>query len=129
MQQPLVLIVDDEPDFREIFATKLSASGFKVETATNGEEGIKKVKSLKPELVLMDVKMPGMSGADAVLKLRDDAETKNIKIAFLTSLGDPRAEMQAISKKLSAEFGAQGYIKKTDDLDEIVAQVKAILSA
>lgn len=125
--QPLILVVDDEPDFREIFETKLSSEGFRVETAANGEEGIKKAKALKPDLILMDVKMPGLSGADAVLKLKDDPETKGIKVVFLTSLGDPRAEMQAMSKRISSEFGAQGYMKKTDDLDRIVEQVRGFL--
>ena len=59
--QKLILIVDDEPDFLEIFGTKLTTSGFRVETAGNGEEGFKKAKSIKPDLVLMDVKMPGLT--------------------------------------------------------------------
>ncbi len=125
--QPLILVVDDEPDFREIFGTKLSSVGYRVETAENGEEGVKKAKALKPDLILMDVKMPILDGAGAVLKLRDDPETKNLKVVFLTSLGDPRAEMQAMSSKFSADFGAQGYIRKTDSLEELVEHVRVFL--
>ena len=125
--QPLVLVVDDEPDFLDIFSTKLSASGFRVETAKDGEEGIKKTKALKPDLVLMDVKMPGLDGAGALLKLREDPETKNTKVVFLTNLGDPRAEIQEINKKFSKEFGAQGYIRKTEDLANLADRVKAFL--
>jgi len=102
-QQPLILIVDDEPDFRDIFKIKLSAGGMRVETAANGKEGIEKAKQLKPDLVLMDVNMPIMDGAHALMELQKDPETKNIKVVFLTSLGDPRQEMQALNRKFSEE--------------------------
>ncbi|OGY99441.1 MAG: hypothetical protein A2945_01125 [Candidatus Liptonbacteria bacterium RIFCSPLOWO2_01_FULL_52_25] len=126
-QQPLILIVDDEPDFREIFKIKLSAGGMRVETAMNGKEGIEKVKQLKPDLVLMDVNMPIMDGAQALLELRKDPATKDVKVVFLTSLGDPRQEMQALNRKFSEELGAQGYIRKTDNLDGIYDQIRAVL--
>jgi CheY-like chemotaxis protein len=126
-EQPFVLIVDDEPDFREIFSAKLSSAGFKVDTAENGQVGLDKIAKNRPDLVLMDVKMPVMDGATAVLKLRSDPATKDLRIAFLTSLGDPRLEMQDINRKFSEEFGAQGYLKKTDDLDVLVDKIKGFL--
>ncbi|MDP2598696.1 MAG: response regulator [Candidatus Liptonbacteria bacterium] len=125
--QQLILIVDDEPDFREIFSVKLSSAGFKIETAENGAEGVKKAKTLKPDLILLDVKMPVMDGAQALLALRDDPETKNIKAAFLTSLGDPREEVKALNTQFSKELGAQGYLRKTDDLDDLVEQVRKVI--
>lgn len=127
--QLLILVVDDDPDFREIFSTKLKATGYRVETAENGAQGVEKVKALKPALVLMDVSMPGMDGATAVLKLREDLDqdVKNVKVAFLTSLGDPRHEMQDLNIKFSEDFGAQGYLKKTDDLDSLVEKIKGFL--
>lgn len=124
---PLILIVDDEQDFLEIFGTKLSSAGFRVETAGDGEEGIEKAKKLQPDLVLMDVRMPNISGSEAVLRLKDDPDTKNIKIVFLTSLGEPQEEAQSISSSFSKSFGADGYIRKTDDLDDLVEKVKKIL--
>ncbi len=126
---PLILVVDDEPDFLEIFGVKLRAEGFRVETAGNGAEALKKIKALKPSLVLMDVKMPVMDGATAVLKLREDPdqEVKRIKVAFLTSLGDPRLEMPEINRKFSEQFGAQGYLKKTDDLNLLCAKIRELL--
>ncbi len=125
--QPLILLIDDEPNFLEIFKTKFSAIGFGVETALNGEEGIKKAKALKPDLILLDMKMPGLSGADVLIKLRDDKATKGIKVMFLTNLGDPRPEMNEVSERISIEVGAHGYIRKTDDLDSIVERVKDFL--
>lgn len=126
-EQPLILIVDDDSNFREIFSVKLINAGFRVETAENGLLGVQKAKATKPALILMDVKMPVMDGATAVLKLREDDETKNAKIAFITSLGDPRTEMQDVNVKFSEEFGAQGYLKKTDDLDALVLKVRGFL--
>lgn len=123
-QPPLILVVDDDANFREIFSTKLQASGFRVETAENGAESVKKAKQLRPDLVLMDIKMPVMDGAVALLKLRDDPATRNTKVVFLTSLGDPRVEMQDLNIKFSEAFGAQGYLKKTDDLSALVDKIK-----
>ncbi len=125
--QPFVLIVDDEADFREIFGTKLSAMGYRVATAEDGQAALLKMAKEKPDLVLMDVKMPTMDGATAVLKMKEDPALKDIKVAFLTSLGDPRLDVQDISRKFSEEFGAQGYLKKTDDLDVLAEKIKALL--
>ena len=126
-EQPLILVVDDEPDFREIFSIKLKAAGYRVETAADGAEGVAKAKMIKPDLVLMDVNMPVLDGAAAVLKLREDPDTKNLKIAFLTSLGDPHAEAQELYAKVSEDFGAQGYLKKTDNLDTLTQTIKGFL--
>ncbi len=126
-EQQFVLIVDDEPDFCEIFKTKLSAMGYRVDTAENGQAALLKMGKEKPDLVLMDVKMPVMDGATAVLKMKENPALKDVKVAFLTSLGDPRLDMQDINKKFSEEFGAQGYFKKTDDLDVLAEKIKALL--
>ncbi|HEY5220776.1 MAG TPA: response regulator [Candidatus Paceibacterota bacterium] len=126
-EQKLILIVDDEPAFREIFGAKFASDGFRIETAENGQVGVEKAKALKPDLVLMDVNMPVMDGATAALKLHDDPETKDLKVVFLTSLGDPQKEMQALNHKFSQDFGAAGYLRKTDDLNELNEKVKAFL--
>ncbi len=127
-KKPLILVVDDEAAFREIFSMKLAADGFRVETAENGAIGVAKAKQLKPDLILMDVRMPVMDGPTAVLKLRTDPETKDVRIAFLTSLGDPRLEMQEMNGKISKDFGTQGYLRKTDDLDLLNDRIKEFLT-
>lgn len=123
----LILVVDDDPNFLEIFSVKLSSQGFGVETARDGEEGVMKAKKLLPDLVLMDVQMPKMSGIEALIKLKDDKKTEKIPVLFLTALGDPRMEIQEINRRLSREIGAMGYLKKGDDLDTLVEYVKAFL--
>lgn len=121
---PLVLIADDEMNFREIFSAKLTACGFQVQTAQNGEEAVALTKQLKPDLVLMDVQMPKLNGIEALIKIKADPECDSIPILFLTALGDPRMEIQEINRRLSKEVGAIGYLKKTDDLDTIVDYIK-----
>lgn len=123
----VILVVDDDKNFIEIFSTKLTAAGFRVEKAKDGDEGIQKARKLKPDLVLMDVQMPNMNGVDAFLKIRDDPKCENVRVLFLTVLGDPRAEIQEINRRLSKEMGAVGYLKKTDDLDYLVNYIKNIL--
>ena len=76
--QPHILIIDDERQFIDIFSSKLSAAGFKVEAALSGAEGIEKARTMKPDLILLDVKMPGMSGAETLLKIQEDEALNNI---------------------------------------------------
>lgn len=127
-QPPLILVVDDEANFREIFSTKLTVAGFSVVTAQNGAEGIQKARETRPDLILMDVKMPVMSGTEATLKIKEDPLIKDTRVVFLTAFGDPRTEMEGVDLKFSKEIGAFSYIKKTDDYDKIVTQIKSYLA-
>jgi|SRR3989338_172037 len=122
-----ILIIDDDPNFLEIFSARLKSAGFKVETADGGEEGIKRAKALKPALILMDVRMPDLNGVDAMALLKKDADTADIKVLFLTNMGDVRPEIQNINNKFAQESGASGYIRKTDDLDLLIQKIKSFL--
>ncbi len=124
---PLILLVDDEPSFLEILSIKLNTVGFRVEVAANGSIGVRKAKELKPDLVLMDVQMPVKSGVEALAELRSDPATKEIKVVFLTSLGDSRPNALDTDAKFAHELGATGYLRKTDDLDNIVAHINEYL--
>jgi CheY-like chemotaxis protein len=126
--QPLILVVDDEENFREIFGAKLAAAGFRVETADGDDSAIVKANQEKPALILMDVKMPGMDGPSVILKLRDNPELADVKFAFLTSIADPMNEPGDFHDRLSREFGAVRYFRKTDDLDLLVKGVREILA-
>ncbi len=125
---PLILIVDDEENFLEIFSTRLTQDGFKVETAKNGEEGYAFARKMKPDLILMDMEMPGLNGAATVMKLKNDPDTKEIRVIFLTNYGDPRAEMRAADIHFSEEIGADAYLRKTDDLGMISDKVKSFFA-
>jgi CheY-like chemotaxis protein len=125
--KPLILVVDDEEVFRGDFIQMLYVAGFRVETANGGEEGIEKAKSLKPDLILLEIMISGMDGATAALKLKDDPATRDIKIAFLTSLGEPRADMRSGDENLAKGLGAVAYFKKTNDLQNLAMGVGEIL--
>lgn len=123
-----VLVVDDDPNFREILKTKLESVGFSLSEAVNGKEGVDKVKKIKPDLVVMDVQMPEMNGVEALSKIKADPEISGIKVVFLTNYGEDDPANASIDDKFAKDIGAIGHIKKTEDLDKIVEKIKKILS-
>lgn len=124
---PVILLVDDDANFREIFSMKLKAAGFAVELAEDGLGGIEKAKILKPDLILMDIKMPGIDGVEATSRIKEDSVTKDIKVVFLTSVGESREEGKDIDTKMSGEIGALGYMRKTDNLDVLMENIKKFI--
>lgn len=126
-QPPVILVVDDEADFREIFSRNLRSAGFNVYTAEDGFKCLEKAKKYKPDLILLDMKMPGMNGAGAIMKLKEDPELRNVKVVFLSNFGEATAEMQKSDRHFAQDIGASGYIKKTENLDDIVERVKSFL--
>ena len=126
-EKPLILVVDDEKDFIEIVAAKLSASGFDIAVGHNEEEALAQAEKLMPDMILMDIRMPGASGTDAALAVKQNPKTKSIKIAFLTSLTDPWPSVNIDTLKIAKELGVDGYIEKSTDLDTLVVKVKQIL--
>ncbi len=125
---PLILLTDDEPNFRDVLEIKLKNAGYQTVTASNGEEGVKKAKELMPDLALMDVKMPKMDGLQALDILHNDPATKNLKVVMLTAFGDPQSEIYENHKKFAKEIGATEYLLKSQDIDYIVSRVKDIIS-
>ena len=122
-----ILVADDEKDFLEIISTKLKSSGFEVIEAENGRDAVDKIKSNLPDLVLMDVNMPEMSGVEALLNIRKDPQLAGIKIVFLTNYGEPQKEVAWLDEKFARDIGAIDYIKKSQDLDKLVSDVRALL--
>lgn len=121
-----ILVVDDEPDFREIFSTHLRMKGYDVDTADGADEGLAKVRASAPDLVLMDVQMPpGKTGIEAFFELKNDPATKDVPIMFLTNLGATEVEAQQINEQYAQELGALGVLKKTDDLSSLSDTVAA----
>ena len=120
----LILIIDDTADFREIFSLKLKVAGFDVIEASSGEEGISKIKSSHPDLVLLDVEMPNLSGADTLERIKTDPGIKDTKVVFLTNYGESQENQTWLDNKFAEELGAIDYIRKTDDLDKIMLQIK-----
>jgi CheY-like chemotaxis protein len=126
--KPLILVVDDEQDLREIMALKLDASGFEAMVAADAKEAIAKAKQSRPDLVLMDIHMPGESGTDAALEIKQDPETKDIKVAFLSNLKDPWPQTTPARDALAKSLGMEDFIDKTGDLNLTVQKVREILA-
>lgn len=122
-----ILLVDDEEDLRTIMGTKLEAAGFEVVTATNGKEALEKMRADKPDLVIMDVKMPVMNGVEAVTEMKESDELKDINVVFLTNFGEEDMENSWIDEKYAKEIGALGHIRKTDDLSVIVQRINELM--
>jgi CheY-like chemotaxis protein len=124
-----ILVTDDDKIFREVITTKLSVSGFEVHEAENAEDAIKKSKALKPDLILMDISMPGkMNGVEAAMAIKSDAETSGIPIAFLSGAEEPWPAFTGAKPDVSRAIGMDDFLPKTIDLDELVVKVKALIA-
>src|ERR1700682_4766637 len=115
-----VLIVDDSPTERHVLNDMLTKAGYEVVASDNGEDAILKAKSLKPDLILMDVVMPGLNGFQATRAISRDPETKSIPIIMCTS------KSQETDKIWGLRQGARDYIVKPFDRDELIAKIQAM---
>lgn len=122
MDRPLILIAEDERDIRELIVFTLQISGFNVIEVPNGEEAVKLATEKKPDLILMDVRMPRMTGYEACKVLKDQDSTKDIPVVFLSAKGQ-EAEISA-----GLELGAVEYFLKPFAPDELAEQVNKILA-
>ncbi len=115
-----VLVVDDSPTERHVLVELLTKNGYQVITAESGEEGIEKAKSELPDLVLMDVVMPGLNGYQATRTLKRDETTKHIPIIVCTSKG------QETDKIWGLRQGALDYLVKPVNGEELLSKIAAL---
>ena len=127
--KPSILIVDDDKNLREIIATKLKAANFLVYEAVDGEDGLAKLREAIPDLMILDINMPKLNGMQLFSQIKTDPNLASMKVIFLTSYGEPQNEAAWLDKKFAKEIGAAGYIRKTDDLNKIMEQIKSLLPA
>ena len=115
-----ILVVDVSPTERHVLVDLLTKNGYQVITAESGEEGVEKAKKELPDLVLMDVVMPGLNGYQATRTLTREESTKNIPIIVCTSKG------QETDKIWGLRQGAQDYLVKPINGDELLAKIAAL---
>ncbi|GBG03351.1 protein PilH [Azospira sp. I13] len=115
-----ILVVDDSPTERHFMVETLTKNGYQVVTAENGEDGIAKAKVEKPDLILMDVVMPGLNGYQATRTLTRDEGTKDIPVIVCTSKG------QETDKIWGLRQGAQDYLVKPVNAEELLAKIAAL---
>jgi two-component system alkaline phosphatase synthesis response regulator PhoP len=114
-----ILIIEDEPNIRELVLYNLSQNGYKGVAAEDGLQGLAMARSEQPDLILLDIMLPGKNGYDICKELR--AEGNRTPIIMLT------AKNEEIDKVLGLEFGADDYISKPFGLRELMARIKAVL--
>ena len=115
-----ILIVDDSPTERHVLNDMLTKAGFEVVASDSGEDAISKSKKAKPDLILMDVVMPGLNGFQATRAISRDPETKSIPIIICTS------KTQETDKIWGMRQGARSYIVKPVNRDELLAKITAL---
>jgi two-component system, cell cycle response regulator DivK len=120
---PLILVVDDYQDAREMYAEYLQYSGFRVAEAKNGNEAVAQARSLKPDLILMDLSLPGMDGWEATRVLKADDETRRIPIVALTG------HALAGASEGARKAGCDSFVTKPCLPDDLVVEVRRMLNA
>jgi DNA-binding response OmpR family regulator len=116
-----ILVAEDEPDIRMLISFSLHYAGYRVVEALNGEEAVQKALEELPDLVLLDVRMPKMSGYEVCAVLKTQASTRDIPVVFLSARG------QEAEIKRGLELGAEEYILKPFSPDEFNRRVGSIL--
>lgn len=116
-----VLVVDDETNIQELIKFNLEKNGFEVVTADNGLDALRLAETKKPDLIFLDLMLPGMDGLDVCKNIRKNPAIENIPIVMIT------AKSEELDKILGLELGADDYITKPFSVRELVARAKAIL--
>ncbi|HEY2992927.1 MAG TPA: response regulator [Methylomirabilota bacterium] len=116
-----VLVVEDEPDIRGLIVHHLERDGFRCRTAASGGEALARVRSAPPDLVVLDLMLPGMDGLEVCRRLRGDPATAALPIIMLTAKADE------IDRVVGLEMGADDYLAKPFSTKELVARVRAVL--
>jgi putative two-component system response regulator len=116
-----ILVVDDEPRNTKLIKAMLAAEGYSIDTAGSGSEALAAVRTAKPDLVLLDVMMPDMTGFDVAAALKLDTETHNIPIIMVSSLDDRASKLTALGK------GAEEFLTKPIDRAELIVRTRNLL--
>ena len=121
MSRSRILLVDDEPDIVETVSFMLQSRNYQVSVASGGKEGIKKAQEEHPDLLLLDIMMPDIDGYDVCMKLKGDADTKDIPIIMLTAKGESEAVLKSHS------IGADDYVVKPFSLPTLLSKLRKFL--
>lgn len=122
-----ILVVDDEAEFLEIVTAKLERAGFRVEITNEAENMLEKALRLKPDLILLDINMPGTNGTEAIIDIMHNPELQGIKVAFLTSMPIPWPGAKN-DENLARELGAVAFLRKDKDMENLADKVKELIS-
>lgn len=116
-----ILLIDDEQDLIDLAVLRLEANGYKTSAALNAEEGLKKAISEKPDIILLDIMMPGTDGLTTLARLKDNEETKHIPVIMFTS----KTRNNDVAR--AAELGAADYVVKPFAPQTLLEKIKKAL--
>lgn len=121
MSKDLILVVEDDEDILQLVKYNLEGAGFEVETASDGLDAVAKARRQTPDLVLLDLMLPGMDGLDVAKELKKEPDTAGVPIIMVTAKGEE------VDRIVGLELGADDYIVKPFSPREIVLRIKAVL--
>ena len=116
-----IQIIEDEPDIADLLEFNIINAGYKSSKSKDGETGLEKVREMQPDLILLDLLLPGINGLDVCSILKSDTQTKSIPIIMLTALGQEKDIVKGL------ESGADDYITKPFSVEILLARIKAVL--
>lgn len=116
-----LLVIEDEPDVRNVIEYNLALAGHEVVIAGDGRQGLRLAREMKPDLVLLDLMLPDLSGTEVCRALKDDAELKGTPVLVVSAMGEE------IDRVVGFELGADDYVTKPFSVRELVLRVRAIL--
>ncbi|MEO8450940.1 MAG: response regulator, partial [Gemmatimonadota bacterium] len=116
-----ILVVDDEPDITALVAYHLAKSGYRVSTAGNGTDALKTAREQRPDVIVLDLMLPGLSGLDVLQELRKHEETRDVGVILLTARREEADRIRGLS------LGADDYLTKPFSPQELNLRVAAIL--
>ena len=116
-QQYTIMVVDDEENIRWLYKEELEEEGYSIATAASGEEALQMITEIKPDLVVMDIKMPGISGVDTLIKIEEI--DKNIPVILCSAYGDYKQDFTT--------WASDAYVVKSASLDELKKAIREVL--
>lgn len=118
---PKILVVDDDKDLLQVIYSLLSKKGFEVEIDSDWEEALNKIETFKPQLILLDVFLPGIDGLEICKQLKSRPKTRDIPIIIFSAY--PR-----VAEKVTYEYGADDFIAKPFEVNDLIQKVHSVLS-
>ncbi len=122
-KKPVLLIADDDPEILAMLSLRLSKKGYTVVEAVDGIQTLRQAREKNPDLVILDVMMPGKNGWEVARELRADPKLRNVGIVMLTAIGEK------VNELTSPLYGADEYVDKPFDFADLEARLKKVLEA
>ncbi len=116
-----ILVIEDEPDILTLIHKILTSNGFEVIRASTGEEGLVLASKLTPDLIILDIVMPGLSGLEVLRLLKSKKTTKEVPVIIVSALN------RDVDRKYANDYGADAYISKPFEIDVILKEVDRLL--